>query len=77
VVRSTWKDDRIDNDGDGTVSQTAGGNIRYYAGQDVALGQLNAGTGVVSVTAGNNITDANGNATNITASAARLLTRRE
>ena len=53
---------------DGTVSQTAGGNIRYKAGQNVTLGQLNAGTGMVAVTASNDITGSD----NITASATLL-----
>jgi hypothetical protein len=46
---------------DGTVSQTAGGNIRYAAesaGQDVVLGLLDANNGAVSVVAANAIRDA-------------------
>ena len=53
------------------ITSNGNGNIRYWAGQDVELGQLDAGIGVVSVTAGSNIVN-NGTANNITASGARL-----
>ncbi len=53
----------------GTVSRTANGNIRYEAGQDVTLGQLNAGTGMVAVMASGDIV---GDGNNITASATLL-----
>lgn len=35
----------------GAVASTAGGNIKYFGGVDVTLGQLNAGSGDVSVKA--------------------------
>ena len=42
---------------DGTVATSAGGNIRYAAGNDITLGQLNAGIGLASVEAGRHIID--------------------
>jgi hypothetical protein len=59
---------------DGTSATTGGGDVRVGAGQDVAMGLLNAGLGNVSVNAGRNITDNNLASNNVVAGGFRLVT---
>jgi hypothetical protein len=57
----------------GTAAVSGGGNIRYRANGDIAIGSLNAGTGSVSIVSdsGRILDSGNGN-TDVTAAALRL-----
>jgi hypothetical protein len=58
---------------DGALSQSADGNIRYTAAQDVNLGGLDAGAGDVSITAtGGSVLDGGDTYTDVTADGLRL-----